>query len=283
MSRISGLFNATGKVSKKSYPKEKSYREVTLPVQLLIIQLIMEKPGIRLHEIQKELLDILLVDVAESTICRFLHNNGFTHQRLKIVATQRSFLSRQLYVSDMSLYSPEMLIFVDETGADRRDTIRKHGYSIRGKPLVSHKLLIRGERVSAIACISLAGVLDVMTVRGTTDGDDFYTFVQYHLIPHLMPFNGRNPHSVVVMDNCAIHHVSDIVSSIQDTGALVHFLPPYSPDFQPIEETFSKVKANLKLIEEDMGTIDIEVLLLTSFLSITPQDCHGWIHHSGIY
>lgn len=251
-----------------------------MPVELLIIQLIIERPGIRLNEIQKELLDVLLVDVAESTICRFLHKSGFTCQRLKIVAAQRSLFSRQLYISDMSLYSPEMLIFVDETGADRRDTIRKHGYSMRGKPLVSHKLLIRGEHVSAIACISLAGVLDVMTVRETTDGDDFYTFIQYHLIPHLMPFNGTNPHSIVVMDNCAIHHVSDVVSSIQDTGALVHFLPPYSPDFQPIEETFSKVKSELKLIEEDM---DIEVLLLASFTSITPQDCQGWIHHSGIY
>ena len=144
----------------------------------------------------------------------------------------------QICPYNMSLYSPDMLVFLDETGADRRNSVRKFGYSMRGKPLVSHKLLVRGERVSAIACISIAGLLDVMTVKGTTDGDTFYQFVQKYLLPHLLPFNGINPHSVVVMDNCSIHHVDNIVKSIQDVGALVHFLPPYSPDLQPIEETF---------------------------------------------
>ena len=67
-------------------------------------------------------------------------------------------------------------------------------------------------------------------------------FVQTHLLPHLMPFDGRNPHSVVVMDNCSIHHVQEVVTSILDVGALVHFLASYSPDFNPIEELFAKVK-----------------------------------------
>ena len=100
-----------------------------------------------------------------------------------------------------------------------------------------------------------------------------------------MPFNGSNPHSVVIMDNCSIHHTMNIVESIQEVGALVHFLPPYSPDFQPIEETFSKVKTELKLLEEgtdDFGG-DVEQLLLASFLSVTPHDCCAWIEHSGIY
>ena len=161
------------------------------------------------------------------------------------------------------LYNGDMLIFIDETGADRRNCIRKYGYSMRGKPLKTHRLLVRGERVSAIACISTAGLLDVITVKGTTDGNTFYSFVQIHLIPHLMPFNGSNPHSVVIMDNCSIHHTMNIVESIQEVGALVHFLPPYLPDFQPIEETFSKMKTELKLLEEgtdDFGG-DVEQLL----------------------
>ncbi len=83
-------------------------------------------------------------------------------------------------------------------------------------------------------------------VKETSDGDTFYSFVQSNLIPHLMPFNGVNPHSVVVMDNCTIYHVPEVVKSITDIGALVHFLPPYSPDFNPIEETFAKIKLSLK-------------------------------------
>ena len=114
-------------------------------------------------------------------------------------------------------------------------------------------------------------------MKGTTDGDSFYHFVQTCLLPHLMPFDGINPHSIVVMDNCTIHHVEHIVKSIQDVGALVHFLPHYSPDLQPIEETFSKIKTEIKILEQDndQNSTDVELLLLTSFTSITPEDCQG--------
>ena len=58
-----------------------------------------------------------------------------------------------------------------------------------------------------------------------------------------MLFNGVNPHSIVILDNASIHHVQGIVEMINEVGALVLFLPPYSPDFNPIEEAFSKLKA----------------------------------------
>ena len=180
----------------------------------------------------------------------------------------------------MSVYSPEMLIFIDETGTDRRNTIRKYGYSMRGKPLKNYLLLVRGERISAIACISVAGLIDVKTVRGTSDGDVVYDFVQKYLLPHLMPFNGTNPHSVVVMDNCSIHHILEVKKSIQEVGALLHFLPSYSPDFSPIEETFSKLKQSLQTVEEDIT--DIETLVLECFTQVTPEDCQGWILHIDI-
>ena len=60
-------------------------------------------------------------------------------------------------------YSPEMFVFVDETGADRRNTLRKYGYSMRGRPALNHSFLIRGERISAI---SIHGLLDVKSVKG---------------------------------------------------------------------------------------------------------------------
>ena len=120
--------------------------------------------------------------------------------------------------------------------------------------------------ISASACISLHGLLDVKTVRGASNGDTFYDFVQENLLPHLMPFDGINPHSVV-----------------EGIGILVHFLPPYSPDFNPNEEAFSKVKSDLQSqLLENNGTTDVETQLLTSFISISPQDCHGWIVHPGI-
>ena len=59
---------------------------------------------------------------------------------------------------------------------------------------------------------------------------------QSSLLPHLMLFDGYNRHSVVIMDNCSVHHVNGIQKMIEEMGAIVHFLPPYRPDFNPIED-----------------------------------------------
>ena len=201
-----------------------------------------------------------------------------------MVAVQQDAFLRQQFIAEATVYRPEMLVFIDETGADNRNLERKYGYSMTGKPLKTHSFFVRGERVSAIACISMAGLLDVKTLKGTSDGDTFYSFVHTRLLPQLMPYNGTNPHSVVIMDNCSIHHVPEVVKSIQDVGALLHFLPPYSPDFAPIKETFSKVKQAMKSIEkENTYTSNCESILLQSFLEVTPEDCQGWIKDCGIY
>ena len=89
---------------------------------------------------------------------------------------------------------------------------------------------------------------------------------------------------MVILDNCSIHHIVEIVRSIEDVGALVHFLPPYSPDLNPIEETFSKVRSILKSTEiVTIGMTDVDDLLLASFTQVTQEDCEGWISHSGVY
>jgi len=100
-------------------------------------------------------------------------------------------------------------------------------------------------------------MLDCHIVEGTVNADRFEEFVEKSLLPHLCPFNGINLQSVVVMDNCSIHHVERVVELIESTGALVIFLPPYSPDFNPVEEAFAKVKAYLKANEMVVQATDI--------------------------
>lgn len=87
----------------------------------------------------------------------------------------------------------------------------------------------------------MAGLLDCITVTGAIGGNTFYEFAHKHLLPHLKP--------VTVMDNASIHHVDGIVDidMIQEVGAMVMFLPPYSPDLNPIEELFSKLKKTIKI------------------------------------
>jgi len=172
VSRTLQLFYTTGSICKKLYPKEKAFRKLTTPAQLLILNLVVMKPSRYLQEIQDELQNVL-VDI--STICRFLLNNGLTRQKLCLVATQRVELIHQQDILDASAYKPEMLVFLDETCADQRNVLRKYGYSLCGIPPKHNTLLVRGGRMSELAVI---GLLDVSFVKGTTDGDTFYDFVQ---------------------------------------------------------------------------------------------------------
>ena len=80
----------------------------------------------------------------------------------------------------------------------------------------------------------------------SVDGEMFCDFVRGTLIPNMLPFDGLNPTSIVVMDNCSIHHVTKVKSMLADAGILLIYLPPYSPDVNPIEEAFGYVKGYLK-------------------------------------
>jgi len=90
--------------------------------------------------------------------------------------------------------------------------------------------------------MSVQGIHDVFLAEGSINGDRFEFFIRNYLLPVLMPFNGINPLSVVVMDNASIHHVESNVRLIESMGAKVIFLPPYSPDLNSLEPVFGKVK-----------------------------------------
>jgi len=115
------------------------------------------------------------------------------------------------------------------------------------------------------------------------DGDVFYDFVCEDLLSKFMPFNGTNDNSVLIMDNCSIHHTSEVESALHDVGIITHFLPPYSPDYNPIELAFSKVKYAIKSMESEMLLVDIDTIILAAFATITPSDCQAWITSCGLY
>ena len=163
------------------------------------------------------------------------------------------------YVADIAHFPREMLVWVDETGCDKRDMLRKYGYAFRGDRAVCRRLLVRGRRVSAIAALSYHGILDVNITNQSVDGKKFCDFIPGSLIPNMLPFNGTNPTSVVIMDNCSIHHIQEVNELLQDAGILLMYLPPYSPDLNPIEEAFGTVKAYLKE-HEDLGVSNLQPL-----------------------
>ena len=98
----------------------------------------------------------------------------------------------------------------------------------------------------------------------------------------MRPFDGINHASIVVMDNLSVHHVPQVTNLFQQAGILMLYLPPYSPDLNPIEEAFSYVKYYLKRHDQLLQSIpDPTIVIKHAFMSITSTLCKSWIRHSG--
>lgn len=128
----------------------------------------------------------------------------------------------------ITIYSPEMLAFINENRHRSLKLCAQAWVQYVGKTTEGHTLFVRGEHVCAVARISIVGLLDVKIITGTSDCNTFHNFMQTNLLPHSMPYNGTNPHSVAIMEKCK-HSVPEDVKSIQNVGALVHFYHPTSP------------------------------------------------------
>ena len=139
-----------------------------------------------------------------------------------------------------------------------------------------------GERLNAITALSSAGIVAAEFTKQTVTGEAFFDFLRGILIPRMRPFDGINPHSVLVLDNCTVHHVQDVKDLLQQVGIVALFLPPYSPDLMPLEEAFSFVKYYLKKHDELLQTLTNPIdVIRAAFDAITSEHCNAWITHAG--
>lgn len=98
----------------------------------------------------------------------------------------------------------------------------------------------------------------------------------------MLPFNGSNPRSVAILDNCSIHHVESVREIFRQAGVLLFYLPAYSPDLNPIELAFSKVKYYLREHDELAQITPNPIPIITAaFDTITTEDCTNWITYCG--
>ncbi len=127
---------------------------------------------------------------------------------IQTLARQRSVDYRAYFRATVADFTSDQLVWLDETGSDARNHIRKYGYSLRGITPVYLRLLVIGRRVSAITAISNDGLVGVELTHGSVNGDVFADFVRGTLIPEMQSFDGSSEKKlVVIMDNCSIHHV----------------------------------------------------------------------------
>jgi transposase len=165
------------------------------------------------------------------------------------------------------------LVFVDESGfhiaMDRLKARAPRGQRAYGKVPRN-----RGKNTTLIASMSLSGMGEAMCVEGATDAEAFEVYVEHFLAPSLK--EGQ----VVVFDNLGAHKPQKVRELIEARGAQVLFVPSYSPDLNPIEEAFSKIKA----IVRKAGGRTQEALLeaiARALSAITAVDAAGWFAHSG--
>nr|XP_058967512.1 uncharacterized protein LOC131794022 [Pocillopora verrucosa] len=249
--------------------------------ELVMMEAMLEHPEKTLTEIVREIMTVFGNRFQVSTVCRYFQRNGVTRKRLKKVARQQSELANINFRADTCLLHAEMFVFLDESGFDRRLT-RGFGYSFRGySTKVKRKHTNWHPRITAIPIVCTEGLLEIGIHRGATNGDVFLQFVNEKLVPNLLPLNGANLRSVVIMDNAAIHHSQRVVDAINASGALLIFLPPYSPNLMPCEGVIALAKSWIRendLVWEQCD--EPENMVFEAFMQIADEDIANYIRHS---
>ena len=275
-------FEETGDVMAASKASRENLRALNSEQELLLVGLLYDNPALYLSEVCHIIQQTFGIEVSPSTVCRILHRNGLSRKKIKQVATQRSNEKRGRFMAEAMFFTAHQFVWVDESGCDKKDHMRKFGYSLRGEPPVYHRFLHRGERHNVICAMSTQGVVAYEWYKGSINGDKFLDFVQGVLIPEMQPFDGQSSHSILVMDNCSIHHIQPVVETLTQMGVLTLFVPPYSPDMNPIEELFSYFKYYLKDHDTVLQAMQDPLPLLKAGLdSVTAQQCCAWIRHAG--
>jgi transposase len=168
---------------------------------------------------------------------------------------------------------PERLVFLDETWAKTNMT-RPRGRSRRGTRLIASVPYGHWKTTTFVAALRTQGLTAPLVIDGPINGEVFLAYVQQQLAPTLQPGD------LVVLDNLSSHKRAGVREAIESVGATLLYLPPYSPDFNPIEQAFAKFKWLLKSAAE--RTVDSLWRTCGQLLDeFTPTECRNYIHHCG--
>lgn len=168
---------------------------------------------------------------------------------------------------------PEHVVFIDETSV-KTNLTRQRGWSQRGKRLVMDAPFGSWGTQTFIAGLSADALIAPWVIKGAMDGEAFAAYIEHVLIPEL------EPGTVVILDNLATHKNAAAAKALREAGCWFLFLPPYSPDLNPIEMAFSKLKAHLRRI--GARTFTDMFLALTEICDLfSPEECWNYFRAAG--
>lgn len=238
-----------------------------------LVELVAEDPDATLAELRQR----LGVAVDLSTIHRALDRFGLALKKKVLHAAEQDRPDvrhkRATFRGRAASVDPRRFVFLDEVGAHTALT-RLYGRAPRGQRVVGRVPQAHWETTTLIAAVRHDGVTAPLLFRGATDEWAFRTYVERVLVPALRPGD------IVVLDNLAAHRVPWVARRIRKAGAGVWYLPPYSPDFNPIEKIWAKVKASLRKAAA-RTTEALWEAVAAALKAVTPQDCQNSFAHCG--
>lgn len=181
--------------------------------------------------------------------------------------------AREDWRADQAGMERERLVFIDETSASTKMT-RLYGRCPRGRRLVSAVPFGHWKTTTFVGALRHDGMTAPCVIDGPVDGETFVAWVEQMLVPTLLEDD------IVVMDNLPSHKVPGVRQAIEAAGATLRYLPPYSPDLNPIEQYFAKLKSLLRTAAA--RTIDDLINAVAEALKrFSPQECVNFIRNSG--
>ena len=182
--------------------------------------------------------------------------------------TEANLQRRQEFLETIRAISPERLIYLDESGVTTSMT-RPYGRCLGGGRI--HEATPGGhwKILTVLSALSTRGILATMTIEEPTDSDIFLAYVEHLLCPAVRSGD------VVVMDNLSSHKVAGVRERIEAAGAQLLYLPPYSPDLNPIEKAWAKLKQLLRSAKARTKE-ELDQAITQLLPSITSQDAQAW-------
>ena len=168
---------------------------------------------------------------------------------------------------------PERLVFIDETWTST-NMARRYGRAPRGKRLRAGIPHGHWKTTTFVAGLRLSGMVAPMALDGPINGEAFQAYIDQVLVPTLKPGD------IVIMDNLGSYKGSGVREAIEAAGASLIFLPPYSPDFNPVEKAFSKLKALLR--KAAARTVESLWTAIGKLIpTFTPTECANYFAAAG--
>ena len=180
---------------------------------------------------------------------------------------------RRAFVETQASLDAERLVFVDESGF-RLGSPPRHGWAPRGEDSIGREVHGKWETITMMGAMALDGFRGFMTINAGTSNDVFQAFVAHQLVPSLRTGD------IVVMDNLSAHKNAKSRMMLDNVGARVLFTPPYSPEFNPIEEAWAKMKDVIRRMETRTRDA-FDNAVATAMDSVSLNDRKRWFQYAG--